>query len=109
MRLFSNEVVMANQFTWTQPLVNTDGSVFDEPQFEGYEFEVDGAPAFSVPVAWVAAGNYSIPIAAVVSAAGSHVARVQVAHKDGTRSAYSNTVAFTIQRTPEAPINFSVA
>ncbi len=96
-------------FTWTQPLVNTDGSVFDETQFNGYEIEVDGAPAVSIPAAWAADGEYTFPVASVVTSSGAHSARIRVGNTDGTFSDYSNSASFSITRTPEAPTNFSVA
>lgn len=98
---------MANKFVWAQPLFNTDGSAFDAAQFAGFELEIDGAPAVSVPVAWQTSGRYDLPFAGFSFADGNHSARVRVKHVNGQVSAYSNAATFVVARVPEAPLEFA--
>lgn len=98
---------MATKFVWAQPKQNTDGSAFDAAQFAGYELEVDGAAAVSVPVAWNDSGNYELPFAGLSFADGSHVARIRVKHVNGAVSDFSDSAAFTVARQPVAPFGFA--
>lgn len=87
---------------------NTDGSVFDSPQFAGVTYSLDGAPAVSVPADFAADGSYAVALD-VALLPGNHAVAVAIKHADGTTSASSNVAPFTVAaREPTAPFGLSV-
>jgi hypothetical protein len=102
---------MANptHFTWTQPLVDQGGVLFTQARYNGYEIEINGAPAVSIPVGWDSDGEYSFPIADAVPGYGLFSARIRVLSKDEGPSGFSNAATFVIAAPPVEPQNFSVA
>lgn len=100
------------RLTWQQPATNTDGSTFDAAQFNGFELEINEAPAVSVPIVWDEDGAYELPLAGLVAVdeTGAYVMRMRTLHKNGNSSAWSAPVAFSMDfRVPAAPVGLSVS
>lgn len=96
---------------WTQEKLNTDGSVFDESQFAGFEIMVDGAGAVSIPNTWSEGGTYAFPLSALSLPYGDHSVALRTVAKNGLVSAPSIPGTFTLkdERVPKAPLGVSAA
>lgn len=95
---------------WTHGGKNTDGSDFDPERFHGWELELNGEAALSIPVGWNQGGEYEAPVASLELAEGDYSARLRlVTVTPEIASDWSGAVSFRIRKTPEAPRNFSVA
>lgn len=101
---------MAHTAKWVGPTVNVDGSAFDEAQYRGYELELDGLPAVSVPVAWDTDNNYEFDLRVLGLPYGQHTLRIRVVNHLGNRSDYSNAAAFEFEdeRVPDSPKSLAV-
>lgn len=99
------------KMNWVGPTLNTNGSVFDEPQFCGYEVDLDGSGPQSIIVAWDGDNNYEFDLASAQLALdpGDHSVRLRVVNKQGERSDWTNPAAFTVVVRPNPPTLLSVA
>lgn len=97
------------KLTWTQPKTYTDGSVFGAVDFAGYEISVDDSPAVGIPVQWNDTGKYTFDLANLQLADGEHLAELRVVAKNGAKSDFSGSVAFTHARVPSAPLDLAAA
>ena len=104
---------MANptKFSWTDPTLNTDGSVIIAGEITGYSVGIgtaSGKYTISVPVSGAAAASELLSQIVPALAAGSYFAAVQTVGP--TSSAYSNEITFTIApAVPNPPTSFTVA
>lgn len=95
---------------WQQSGKNTDGSDFTASQYAGTELQLDGAPVVSIPVAFATDGKYSLPVASLTLANGTHAFAVDVVAANGNKSALSTSASFDIDtRVPEAPFALSAS
>lgn len=104
---------MANptRLLWTHDHRNDDDSLFGPEQFAGFELEINGAPAVSVPVPYDLDGQYEMLLdhLAAVHATGSYVVRMRVVNRNGVASDFSAPFTFTMDfRRPTAPFGLSV-
>lgn len=104
---------MANptRLRWNHDHLNTDGSAFTAAQFAGYEVEINGEGAVSVPAGYDADGQYELPLAnlAAVQETGTYSMRLRVVNNAGNPSGWSNPVSFAMDfRVPTAPTGLSV-
>lgn len=105
---------MANksQISWQHDGKNTDGSAFDATQFGGWDLEVNGAVALSVPIGYTAGSTYTFPFAnaPAFSKTGHYKVRLRLVNKNGDASAWSNMVEFDLDfRVPTAPFGLTVS
>lgn len=105
---------MANPtiLTWRHDGKNVDESAFTAEQYAGFELELNGQAAVSVPVAFSTEGRYSLPLAdlAAVQTTGSYNLRMRTVAKSGAVSAWSEGVSFSMDfRVPAAPYGLSVS
>ena len=97
------------ELRFAHDLKNTDGSAFDEAQFAGVEYAIDGTAFLSVPAAWADDGNFSTE-AAVDLPIGEHSVVVRIKHADGTASEASDAAFFTVEaRIPSRPTGLSAS
>ena len=97
------------ELSFTHDLKNTDGSDFDELQFAGVEYAIDGTAFLSVPAAFAAGGDFSAETAVDLSI-GEHSVAVKVKHADGTASEASEPAFFTVAaRIPTRPAGLSAS
>lgn len=94
---------------WSHDGKNTDGSGFDPARFGGWQLDINGQPAISVPIGWETDNQYEAPIAALKLAEGDYRATLRLVTKDGISSASSNAVDFEIRKVPNAPLVLAVA
>lgn len=104
---------MANptRLAWRHDGRNTDGSVFDAAQFQGWELSINGSPVASVPAGWETDGQYEVPLAdfAPVQETGRYTLAMRVVNRDGRASEWSAPVTFDMDfRVPTAPSGLSV-
>lgn len=104
---------MANptRLRWAHDHRNTDGTPFTAEQFAGFELEINGAGAVSVPAGYDADGAYEMPLAdlAAVQETGSYTLRMRVVNRAGSASAFSAPASFVMDfRVPTAPTGLSV-
>lgn len=104
-------ILNPTNLSFTHDGKNTDGSAFDPTLFNGFEVQIDGIAALSIPITWNTQGTYTAPIAPLGLATGSHTIAVQLLSKNGNNSAWSvPSAAFSIDlRTPTAPLAVTVA
>lgn len=96
--------------TWTGTTQNTDGSVFDQSQWAGYELEIDGgATAVSVPVQWHTDNQYSLDVALLQLAEGQHSFRMRTVAKNGNTSAWSNSASGVYKKIPKEPTGLALS
>lgn len=94
---------------WRHDGKNIDGSDFDAAKFGGWQLDLNGEGAVSVPLAWETDGQYEAPIEALELPEGDYTARLRLVTRDGVQSDWSNTVQFEIRAVPTAPLELSVA
>lgn len=104
---------MANptRLSWAHDQRNTDGTEFTFTQFAGFELEINGGSAVSIPAEWNTAGVYSLPLAdlAAVQKSGGYTLRMRVVNRAGNASDFSAPVTFSMDfRVPTAPSGLSV-
>jgi hypothetical protein len=94
--------------TWQHGGKNVDGSAFDPTLFNGWEGELDGTPALSIPIGWETDGTYEFPLGSLSLANGQHALRLRLLAKNGVNSDWSNAVQFTVDmRKPNPPVNLA--
>lgn len=99
---------MANptKLSWTGPTKNTDGSDFTADQYAGFELEINGEGAVTVPAAWSTDSRYEMPLSDLqaVQATGDYSLRMRTVAKNGNVSEWSAPAAFSMDfRVPAAP------
>lgn len=96
--------------TWKAPTTNTDGSPFDESQFNGWTLDIGAAQGVSIPMGWKADGIYSFPLPSLQLAEGTYTIAMHTVAKNGAVSAASNTASYTQpKRVPNPPLAVAVA
>jgi hypothetical protein len=96
------------KLTWTHNGKNTDGSAFDATMFNGWEGELDGVPALSIPIGWNTGGTFEFPLGSLALANGNHTLRLRLLAKNGVASDYSNAATFTVDtRKPNPPASLA--
>lgn len=103
---------MANptKLTWRHDGKNTDGSIFDASQFGGWELEINGELAVSVPIGWSDAGVFELPLIDLeaIQVTGDYTLRMRLRHKNGNVSDWSEPASFSMDfRKPERPFGLS--
>lgn len=63
--------------SWTHGGKNTDGSDFNPSKFGGWQLDLNGQPAMSVPLGWESDGSYQFPIADLELPEGDYRASLQ--------------------------------
>lgn len=101
---------MAYTAKWVGPTENVDGTPFDQTQYAGYELELDGLPAISVPIAWDTDNNYEFDLRVLGLTYGPHTLRLRVVNHLGNRSDYSDEADFVFpdERVPTPPKSLAV-
>ncbi len=105
---------MANptRFRWRHDGRNTDGTPFTADQFAGFELEVNGQGAVSIPAGYDADGEYEVPFTDLpaISQTGNYTLRLRVVNRAGSASAFSAPVTFAMDfRVPTAPSALAVS
>ena len=101
---------MANPINmeWTGPTEYVDGKPYGQADHGGYDVEVNGAVAFSVPVAWNAANVYTFPIVNLPGLKqGSNTVRLRTVAANGAVSEFTPPVNFTYASVPRAPTSLA--
>lgn len=96
--------------SWTNPTLNTDGTAYDLTRTAGYELQIDGTGAISIPLA-NGGTSFDVSTLAAYTAlpAGAHTFALDIVTKEGVKSAFSTTFPFSIVGTPKAPTALSAA
>ena len=101
---------MATTLSWTGPTTYTDGRPYGAADHGGYDVEVNGLPAVSVPVAWNVANTYSFPISDLPNIRqGTNAVRLRTVAANGQVSEWTAAVTFPYLSVPMAPTNVSAA
>ena len=103
---------MAHRANWRGPTQNTDGSVFDQSQFRGFELELDGQPAVSVPLGWDTDNQYEFDLRTLQGFSfGDHRLRMRTVNNRGAASDWTAPVSFVHndERVPMPPLDLAVA
>lgn len=105
---------MANptRLRWRHDGLNTDGSAFNAAQFRGWELEINGEAAASVPAGWETDGEYEVPLAnfAPVQVTGEYAVRMRLVNANEVASEWSTPFTFAMDfRTPSRPFGLTVA
>lgn len=102
---------MANpqNLLWTGTTQYEDGSPYTEANHGGYEVEVNGQAAFSVPIGWHVDNLYSFPIRDIPGKRqGTNIIRMQTVSSNGTPSGWTAPVSFEYELSPQMPTNIGV-
>jgi hypothetical protein len=100
---------------WQGPTQYEDGSAFGAADFAGFTFDIDGAPAVSVPLGWDNDGSYEYEITSLVppppaGQRAEHTVRMYTVARNGRTSAPSDPATFVVDlRVPRAPFGVAVS
>lgn len=95
---------------WTAPATYTDGKPFGQADHGGYEVEVNGTPAFAIPLGWDADGQYEFPVVDLpFLAQGANKVRMRTVAANGEVSDWTGYVSFVYKSRPLPPTNLAAA
>lgn len=93
---------------WNQANTYTNGAPFGVAEFGGYELQINGQPAVSIPVGYDADGEYEFLFDSLGRPPGRYTIALRVVDKAGTASEFSEAVVFDFAVAPSRPTNLSV-
>lgn len=102
---------MANPrtLTWTNPTTRVDGTPYAQADNAGYEIQLDGEGAVSIPLAWGTSFDLTTLSAYQDLRSGNHTIALAAVSKEGLKSAYSSPSTFQIAMAPRSPTNLVLA
>jgi len=99
-----------NNLNWTGPTQYVDGTPFGQADFGGYDVEVNGQTAFSIPTAWNVDNVYSFPVVDLPNLKqGTNAVRMRTVAANGQVSVWTDPVTFPYLSVPMAPSSVAVA
>lgn len=95
--------------TWTNPTLNTDGSILDTDDVAGYQIAIDDTPAVSVPLGYAASFDLTTLSGFSALKSGPHTVKLAVTNKEGETGEASSAATFPIlPKVPGVPTNLAV-
>lgn len=100
---------MARTLRWVNPTQREDGTAYAQAENAGYEIQVDGTGAVSIPVAWATEFDLETLALWPTLKHGQHNAALAVVDKGGLKSAFSSAATFPVSVRPLAPKSLAFA